>query len=262
MRFSAMEFHSMLSYASRMRAKPAERILAKDKEAPAGADAVKISVGNGLSVSGLLQRAPQARACFVLAHGAGAGMTHPFMANIAMGLACRGISVLRFQFPYMEARSGRPDPPAVAQAAVRAAVNEAATLCPGMPLLAGGKSFGGRMTSQAQAETPLPSVCGLIFLGFPLHPPGKPSDARAEHLGQVRVPMLFLQGSRDEFASLELLKPVVERFKSRATLKLFAEADHSFHAPKRTGLSDEERMAEILDTMASWIDRLINSPGK
>lgn len=189
-------------------------------------------------------------------------MTHPFMTNIATGLAGRGINALRFQFPYMEERSGRPDPPAVAQGAVRAAVTEAARLCPGLPLLAGGKSFGGRMTSQAQAETPLPSVCGLIFLGFPLHPPGKPSDARAEHLDQVRVPMLFLQGSRDEFASLELLKPVVEGLKSRATLKLFAEADHSFHAPKRSGLSDEERMAEILDTMASWIDRVIQSVGK
>src|SRR3954452_11717995 len=161
------------------------------------------------TVSALLLRPDNARACLVLAHGAGAGMAHPFMATIATGLGERGIASLRYQFPYMEKGGKRPDSPAVAHAAVRAAVAEAARRCPGLPLLAGGKSFGGRMTSQAQAIAPLPGVRGLVFLGFPLHPPGKPSTERAEHLADVAIPMLFLQGSRDEFAELALLDPVI-----------------------------------------------------
>ena len=192
-------------------------------------------------------------ACYVLAHGAGAGMRHPFMAAAAKGLAERGIATLRYQFPYMDAGSKRPDSPKVAHVAVREAVAEAARRLPGVPLIAGGKSFGGRMTSQAQALEPLPGVVGLAFLGFPLHPPGKPSDERAAHLADVKVPMLFLQGSRDDFAQLDLLQPLVKRLGKRATLELFEDADHSFHVPARTGRKDAEVMEELLDILAKWI---------
>jgi predicted alpha/beta-hydrolase family hydrolase len=214
---------------------------------------VKIAVDGGQQVSGLLQFPPGVRAVYVLAHGAGAGMTHPFLAEVAKGLAERGLATLRYQFPYMENGSKRPDSPKVAQATVRAAVMEAARLVPGLPLFAGGKSFGGRMTSQAQAATPLPGVCGLIFLGFPLHPPGQPSNQRAEHLFDVRIPMLFLQGDKDEFANLELLKPLTEQLGARATLKLFPEANHSFHVPARSGRKDSEVRNEILDMTKDWI---------
>jgi uncharacterized protein len=192
----------------------------------------------------------------VLAHGAGAGMTHPFMGAVAQGLAARGIATLRYQFPYMERGSRRPDTPRVAHAAVRAAVTEAAQRLPGVPLLAGGKSFGGRMTSQAQAASPLPGVRGLVFLGFPLHPAGKPSDERAAHLADVDVPMLFLQGSRDELASLALLRPVIERFDARGTLRVFEDADHSFHVPARSGRKDAEVLETVLDTLAEWSEQL------
>jgi hypothetical protein len=208
------------------------------------------------AVSGLFQAPQGARGCYVLAHGAGAGMTHPFLAAMAAGLCARGIAVLRYQFPYMEQRSGRPDIPAVAHATVRAAVAEAARLAPGLSLFAGGKSFGGRMTSQAQADAPLPGVRGLVFLGFPLHAPGKPSDARAQHLFEIQVPLLFLQGSRDEFARLELLRPLTEKFGARATLKLFEGADHSFHAPKSAGRTDAETRAQMLNAAAQWMDSL------
>src|SRR5436190_3568367 len=197
------------------------------------AEPVSIGVDGAQRVSGLLQAPEEARACYVMAHGAGAGMTHPFLASVANGLAERGIATLRYQFPYMEKKSKRPDTPKVAHAAVRAAIIEAARLVPGLPLFAGGKSFGGRMTSQAQAESPLPEVRGLVFLGFPLHPPGKPSEERAKHLFEVKVPMLFLQGTRDEFASLELLEPLCAKLGERTTLKLFPDADHSFHVPAR-----------------------------
>src|SRR5262249_28444933 len=150
-------------------------------------------------------------ALYVMAHGAGAGMAHPFLAGFASDLAMHDIATLRYQFPYMEQRAKRPDPPKVAHAAVRGAVAEAARRCPGLALIAGGKSFGGRMTSQAQAISPLPGVIGLVFLGFPLHPAGKPSDERAEHLADVHIPMLFLQGTRDDLADLALLRPLVER---------------------------------------------------
>jgi predicted alpha/beta-hydrolase family hydrolase len=180
-------------------------------------------------------------------------MTHPFMAAVAEELAQRGIATLRYQFPYMEQGSKRPDTPKVAHAAVRAAVDEAARRAPGLPLFAGGKSFGGRMTSQAQAASPLPGVRGLIFLGFPLHATGKPSDERAAHLADIRVPMLFLQGTRDDLATLPLLRPVVEKLGARATLTLFEDADHSFHVPARSGRKDPEVRAQVLDAMASWI---------
>src|SRR5271168_2778402 len=190
-----------------------------------------IEVGKSASVSALLTRPQRARACFVFAHGAGAGMSHPFMEQVATGLAERGIATLRYQFPYMEKGSKRPDPPPVAHAAVRAAVAEAARAGSGLPLIAGGKSFGGRMTSQAQAKTPLAGVTGLAFFGFPLHPAGKPSSDRADHLADVPIPMLFLQGTNDKLAELNLLKRVVERLGQRASLHLVEAADHSFHVP-------------------------------
>lgn len=218
---------------------------------------VTVSMNDAQRVSGLLQAPPDARAGYVLAHGAGAGMTHPFMAAIADGLAERGIAMLRYQFPYMEQGSKRPDVPKVAHAAVRAAVLEASNLLPNVPLFAGGKSFGGRMTSQAQALAPLPGVRGLVFLGFPLHPPGKPSDERAKHLFDVNIPMLLLQGTRDEFADLKLLEPLCQQLGARATLKLFQDADHSFHVPARTGRKDAEVRVELLDALAEWIDMVI-----
>jgi predicted alpha/beta-hydrolase family hydrolase len=205
------------------------------------------------AVSALLLAPAQARACYVLAHGAGAGMTHVFMAAVAEGLATRGIATLRYQFPYMQRGSRRPDPPRIAHAAVRAAVVEAAARLPGLPLFAGGKSFGGRMTSQAQAAAPLPGVCGLVFLGFPLHPAGKPSDERAVHLSDVAVPMLFLQGTRDELADLDLLQPLVARLGARATLATFADADHSFHVPARSGRKDAQVLEDVLDRASEWM---------
>src|SRR5436309_5055276 len=184
------------------------------------AQSLKLDIENAATVSALLLRPGNARACFVFAHGAGAGMSHSFMETVATGLCERGIATLRYQFPYMEKASKRPDPPAVAHAAVRAAVKEAARRCPGLPLIAGGKSFGARMTSQAQAKAPLDGVRGLAFFGFPLHPAGKPSIDRADHLTDVHVPMLFLQGSNDKLAEPNLLKPVAEKLKPRATLHL------------------------------------------
>ena len=208
----------------------------------------------GRRISGLLEAPPGARALLVLAHGAGAGMKHPFMAAVAAGLAERGVATLRYQFPYMERGSKRPDSPKVAQGAVRAAVLEAARLAPGLPLFAGGKSFGGRMTSQAQVESPLPGVRGIAFLGFPLHAPGKASDERGEHLSRVQVPMLFLQGSRDDFADIALLGQLVERLGARALLKIFADADHSFHVPARSGRTDAEVREELLGALAGWME--------
>ena len=212
-----------------------------------------VAVGDGRHVSALLQVPASARACLVLAHGAGAGMTHPFMADAARELAARGIATLRYQFPYMEQGSKRPDTPAVAHATVRAAVAEAARRAPALPLFAGGKSFGGRMTSQAQAAQPLPGVRGLVFFGFPLHPAGKPSDTRAQHLDDVKAPMLFLQGTRDDLADLTLLRPVVERLGARAALQVFEDADHSFHVRARSGRTDAQVRAAMLDAVALWI---------
>jgi predicted alpha/beta-hydrolase family hydrolase len=207
---------------------------------------VTIAIDGASSVSGLMQKPLDARACYVFAHGAGAGMTHPFMAAVADQLEKRGIATLRFQFPYMERGSKRPDAPRVAHAAVRAAVAEASRLAPSLPLFAGGKSFGGRMASQAQAALPLPNVRGLAFLGFPLHPAGKPSDKRAEHLFDVKVAMLFIQGSKDSLADLSLLRPVVERIGPRVTLHVVPNAGHSF--PVRD---------ETVHVLAEWIDAVV-----
>src|SRR5580698_10310975 len=220
------------------------------------AQELTIETGSHGSVSALLTRPAGASACFVFAHGAGAGMNHPFMAAVAEGLAGRGVATLRYQFPYMEKGSKRPDAPAVAHAAVRAAAAEAARHCPGLPLIAGGKSFGGRMTSQAQAIAPLPDVQGLAFLGFPLHAAGKPSDERAKHLFDIRIPMLFLQGSRDKLAGLALLEPVIKKLGPSASLYLVPEADHSFHVPARSGRKDRDVMNEILDKFAAWTDTI------
>jgi predicted alpha/beta-hydrolase family hydrolase len=218
---------------------------------------VDIAGDAGIRVSGLLQAPPQARACYVLAHGAGAGMRHPFMAAVAAELAARGIASLRYQFPYMERRAKRPDPPPLAQMTVRAAVAAAARALPDLALIAGGKSFGGRMTSQAQAKAPLPGVRGLAFLGFPLHPANRPSHDRAAHLFDVHIPMLFLQGTRDALAALDQIEPVCKKLGGRATLTLFENADHSFHVPARSGRTDAQIRGEMLDALASWIDRVI-----
>jgi uncharacterized protein len=205
------------------------------------------------SVSALLLAPDAPRACYVFAHGAGAGMTHSFMEAFANGLCERGIASLRYQFPYMEKRSKRPDPPAIAQATVRAAVAKAAEIFPNLALIAGGKSFGGRMTSQAQAAAPLPAVRGLAFVGFPLHPSGKPSTDRADHLAKVDIPMLFLQGSRDSLAEVALIEGVVQRLGSVATLHRVDGGDHSFHVLARSGRNDREVMSEILDAFATWL---------
>ena len=226
----------------------------------ANAKQITIQIDETHRVSGLLELPRQARACYVLAHGAGAGMFHPFMAAIAAGLGERGVATLRYQFPYMERGSKRPDAPRLAHATVRAAVAEAARIAPNLALVAGGKSFGGRMTSQAQSIAPLDNVRGLAFLGFPLHPAKKPSDDRAQHLFDVQIPMLFLQGTRDALADLSLLAPLVERLGARATLKLFAGADHSFHIAGRAAPSDDQVRGEICDAFAAWIDRLLASP--
>ncbi len=194
-----------------------------------------------------------ARALLVLAHGAGAGMRHPFLETISQALGERRVATYRYEFLYMEKRAGRPDPPAVAEARVREAVLDAARVAPGLPLFAGGKSFGGRMTSQAQANQPLPGVSGLVFLGFPLHPPGRPGTTRATHLSEVRVPMLFLQGTRDEFAGLDLLRPIVKQLGEGATLHVVEGGDHSFKVLKRTGRTAADVMNELGDTITAWV---------
>ena len=195
----------------------------------------------------------------MFAHGAGAGMNHPFMLRAAEALEARGIATHRYEFPYMQAKKSRPDPPAVAEAAVRNAVAEAALRHPGLPIFAGGKSFGGRMTSQAQASQPMPGVHGLVFFGFPLHPPGRPGTSRAEHLTSVDVPMLFLQGTRDEFAQLDLLQRVIASRGERATLHLIADGDHSFKVPKRTGKSEADVMNELADTFVEWTGKWLTT---
>jgi uncharacterized protein len=224
------------------------------------ADHVTIRVDEAHTVSGLIQVPDRGFACLVLAHGAGAGMAHPFMAAVADGLERRGVATVRFQFPYMEAGSKRPDRPALAQAAVRAAVDAAVRLR--LPLFAGGKSFGARMTSQAQAEVPLPHVRGLVFFGFPLHPANKPADERARHLPGVRVPMLFLQGTRDALAEPGLLVPMVAALGGGSTLKSVEHADHSFHVPVRSGRTDEQILTEVLDEAVAWMRKVLSEqPG-
>jgi hypothetical protein len=216
---------------------------------------VTLTVDGSTRVSGLWQRARGARTLFLFAHGAGAGIEHPFMSAVASELATLGISSLRYQFPYMEKCGKRPDPPALCHATVRAAVDTAHALEPAR-LVAGGKSFGARMTSQAQAAAPLRDVRGLVFLGFPLHPPKQPSGTRAEHLERVDIPMLFVQGTRDEFAQSAQLSPVIARLGRRASLKIVEGADHSFHVPARTGRTDAEVRSEWLRAVADWIDSL------
>jgi uncharacterized protein len=205
---------------------------------------VSITVDEKRRVSGLLQVPSAARVCYVLAHGAGAGMSHPFMAAVADGLAEEG-------------GGKRPDAPKVAQSTVRASVGEALRLLPGVAVVAGGKSFGGRMTSQAQAESPLSGVQGLVFLGFPLHPPRRPSDERGAHLSEIKIPMLFLQGTRDALAATELIEALVQRLGDWATLKLFQDADHSFHVPARSGRKDADVRAEMLDELSAWLETIM-----
>ena len=211
----------------------------------------RISLGE--ASSGIWDAPADPKACLVLAHGAGVGMTHKSMETLAQGLVARGIAVLRYNFPYMERGSKRVDPPAVAHKAVRAAVAAARKRSAKLPLFAGGRSFGGRMTSQAQASAPLEGVRGLVFFAFPLHPAGAPSDERAAHLKDVRLPMLFLQGTRDALADLTLLSRTVKSLGPRATLVLAEDADHSFHVPARTGRKDSDVMADLLDAAASWM---------
>jgi len=219
-------------------------------------ETVSIQVNEITRVSGLMLRPRGARVCLVLAHGAGAGMTHPFMSGIANDLALRGIATLRYQFPYMERGGKRPDAPPLCRATVRAAVLTARRLAPKLGLVAGGKSFGGRMTSLAQADAPLPGVRGLAFLGFPLHAPNRPSSARGEHLRQVEIPMLFLQGTRDALADLTLMRRLVKRLGILATLKVLSDADHSFHVLVRSGRSDEEVRSEMADSLVTWVASL------
>ncbi|HEX2135495.1 MAG TPA: alpha/beta family hydrolase [Microvirga sp.] len=218
------------------------------------AEPVAIPFGEDGTISGLVQAPSRARACYVLAHGAGAGMAHPFLDAMAAELARRDVATLRFQFPFMERGAKRPDPPAVAQAAVRAAVAAASRLVPELTLVAGGRSFGGRMASQAQAAAPLPGVRALAFLGFPLHPAQRPSVERAQHLFAVNIPMLFLQGSRDELAELQHLEPVCEQLGARATLHVIGDADHGFHVRARSGRTDAQVRGELADVLAAWIE--------
>jgi len=220
---------------------------------------VTISVNEQIRVSGLMQRPASAKTCLVLAHGAGAGMEHPFMAALAHDLEAIGVATLRFQFPYIEIRGKRPDPPALCHATIRAAVAAAHELEPSLPLLAGGKSFGGRMTSQAQAEIPLPHVGGLVFFGFPLHPAKQPSIDRGAHLSRVKIPMLFLQGTRDALAELPLIEPLAERLGKLATLTLLENADHSFHVPARSGRTDAQVRSEMIGSVATWADSVVKA---
>jgi len=216
---------------------------------------LRIRIDDTTAVSAILDAPADSRALYVFAHGAGAGMAHPFMQDVAAGLAARHVAVLRYQFPFMEQGSKRTDAAPLAQAAVRAAVRCGATRVPDLPIHAGGKSFGARMTSQAQAASPLPGVVGLVFVGFPLHPAGKPSIARAAHLDAVDVPMLFVQGTRDALAETDLMTPMVAALGPRATLLLLDDADHGFHVRKSSGSDDETTLATLLDTMAAWMLR-------
>ncbi|GAB3474848.1 alpha/beta hydrolase family protein [Polaromonas eurypsychrophila] len=222
---------------------------------PARPEALTIALPSGGNTSGLLQAPARAEACFVFAHGAGAGMDHAFMAAMAQGLAERGIATLRFNFPFMEQGSKRPDSPAVAHAAIRAAVAEASRRLPDVPLFAGGKSFGGRMTTQAQAVEPLPGVRGIVLVGFPLHAVGKPSTERVAHLAGIKVPLLFLQGTRDALADLALITQTTAGLGKRATLHVIEGADHAFHVLVRSGRNDEQAREELLDTLAGWMKK-------
>jgi predicted alpha/beta-hydrolase family hydrolase len=253
----SVAFHDREYRRNLMRCHPAnERAMP-----PSDAEPVTVTVDDTVAVSGLLEAPRRRRACVVLAHGAGAGMAHPFMAAVAAELAQRGIASLRYQFPYMERGGKRPDPPKLAHAAVRAAVAAASRALPQLPLVAGGKSFGGRMTSQAQAAAPLPGVRGLAFFGFPLHPAGRPSQERGQHLFDIAIPMLFLQGTRDALAQPDEIEPLCRALGERAVLRAFRDADHSFHVPARSGRTDLQVRGEMLDVLAAWIDVVIARPG-
>jgi len=217
---------------------------------------LRFGVGGGGEVSALLTRPAKARRLVVLAHGAGAGMSHPFMEKLSDQLAAAGVATLRYQFLYMEQRRRIPDPPAVLMATVVAAVRAASETAVDLPLLAGGKSMGGRMTSQAAAERPLDGVTGLVFFGFPLHPPNRTETKRADHLVKVTVPMLFLQGTRDTFADLNSLQPICAKLGSQTTLHIIKGADHSFHVPKSSGRTDAEVLRELAETTSSWADEI------
>lgn len=226
-----------------------------------GATDLQLDISDGVGqVSALLLVPRDFWLLYILAHGAGAGMRHRFLESASAALAQRGIATLRYQFPFMEAGRRRPDSPEVAQATVRAAVEKAARAAPGLPLVAGGKSFGGRMTSAAAAADPLPGVQGLIFLGFPLHPPGQPGTSRGDHLDRVDVPMLFLQGTRDQFARVDLITDVCEGLEPNATLHLVDEGDHSFGVPGRSGRSSAEVLTELTDTIEQWSRALVARP--
>jgi predicted alpha/beta-hydrolase family hydrolase len=214
------------------------------------------SVEGAREVSGLLLRPDNPRWLLLFAHGAGAGMRHPFMENLSSELAALQIATFRYQFPYMEKRSGRPDSPAILTATVAAALRTAAETAPGIPLLAGGKSMGGRMTSQAAAQNLLPNVRGLVFFGFPLHPPGNPGTKRADHLAKVPMPMLFLQGTRDTLADLNLLRPIIEKLDDLATVHIIDSADHGFHVLKRSGKTDALVLAELAQATVAWTERI------
>jgi predicted alpha/beta-hydrolase family hydrolase len=222
----------------------------------AAAELLSLTVSETISVSALLLVPEQAHALLVLAHGAGAGMHHASMQALAVQLAARGIGTLRYQFPYIERGSRRPDPPALCHATVRAAVAEAEHRAPRLPLVAGGRSFGGRMTSQAQAASPLRGVRGLVFFAFPLHPAGQPSDGRAEHLFQTRLPLIFLSGTRDALAEWPLMQRLANRLGARATLEQLPDADHFFHVPARSARKDGDVLGDALDALATWIERL------
>jgi predicted alpha/beta-hydrolase family hydrolase len=219
----------------------------------------RLAVENAGDVSAIFERPQSARWLLVLAHGAGAGMRHRFLETLTRELAAVGVATLRYQFPYMEQRRRVPDAPAVLTATVRAAVRAAEQAAPDLPLLAGGKSMGGRMTSSAAAQEPLARVRGLIFFGFPLHPPGRPGTKRADHLAQVRVPMLFIQGTRDPLADLNLLRPICESLGALATLEIIETADHSFHVLKRSNKNDAQIMRELAEGVAAWAQKLVNS---
>jgi uncharacterized protein len=211
-------------------------------------------------VSAFLLRPPEAWLLYVLAHGAGAGMRHHFLESVSAALASRGIATFRYQFPYMEHGRGRPDPPALLEATVRSAVMKAGEIVPELPVVAGGKSLGGRMTSLAASNGPLERVRGLVFLGFPLHPPGQPGIHRADHLQRVDLPMLFLQGTRDGFARLDLVTGVVNALRPRATLQLVEGADHSFGVLKRSGRSLEQVMKELCEGITGWARSALEPP--
>jgi predicted alpha/beta-hydrolase family hydrolase len=219
----------------------------------------RVEVGEGIGISALLVQPAQARWLLVLGHGAGAGMRHRFMETLAAELGRVGVATFRYQFPYMEERRRVPDSPTVLTATVAAAVQTAAEEAPGLPVLAGGKSMGGRMTSQAAAEGLLGGVRGLVFYGFPLHPPKRPGTKRAEHLAKVEAPMLFLQGTRDELADLSLLRPITDGLESRATLHTIESADHSFHVLKTSGQTDAEVLRELAETTVKWAEEHVRA---